>query len=112
MQPFEGEVTGGFKCCNVPDRRAHFAVDENMSVACLRTEPGGKIDHRADRAVVAAPLEADRPERRVSMGDADAEAERMSGPRAIGRQAPPAVLASLQPFSPPACRDPGKESDH
>jgi hypothetical protein len=46
MQTFERQVAGGFKRCNVSERRANFAVDENVSVACLRTEPGGKIDHR------------------------------------------------------------------
>jgi hypothetical protein len=78
METFERQVAGGFKRCNVSERRANFAVDENVSVACLRTQPGGKIDHCANRAVVAAPLEPDRPDRRVSVGDADAEAERVS----------------------------------
>jgi hypothetical protein len=86
METFERQVAGGFKRCNVLERRANFSVDENVSVSRLRTEPGGKIDHRPDRAVVAAPLEPDRPERRVSMGDADAEAERMSGRAPSGGQ--------------------------
>jgi hypothetical protein len=72
METFEREVVGAFKRCNVPERRANFAVDKNMSVACLRTEPSGKVNHRANRAVVAASLEPDRPERRVSVSDADA----------------------------------------
>ena len=36
MQTFEREVAGAFKRCNLPERRANFAVD-NVSVACLRT---------------------------------------------------------------------------
>src|SRR6266487_3937886 len=50
-----------------------------------RTRPGlcaearGQIRHRADGAVVDAPLEADRPERRVAVRDADAEVEVEAG---------------------------------
>ena len=42
-QTFVREVAGAFKRCNVPERRANFAVDKNVSVACLRTEPSGKV---------------------------------------------------------------------
>ena len=82
-----------------------------MSVACLRTKPSSKIDDCPDRAIVAAPLEADRAERRVSVGDADAEAERVAGGAPSGGQL-------LQPRSHrcshsrrPQARDPGKGSD-
>ena len=59
MQPFEGEVPGRLKRCGVLDRRSHFAIDENMSVACLCTKPSGEIHDCADRAIVATALEAD-----------------------------------------------------
>src|SRR5271165_1522235 len=58
MQPFEDEVTGRFKCCAVLNGRSHFAIDENMSVARLRAKSSGEIHDCADRAIVAAALEA------------------------------------------------------
>ena len=79
MQTFERQVASGLERCTVPERRANFAIDKNMPVACLAAEPSSKIDHRPNRAVVTAPLEADRPERRESVGDAYAEAERVAG---------------------------------
>jgi hypothetical protein len=42
--------------------------------------------HRPDRAVVAAPREPDSPERRVSVRDDDAEAERVPGRAPSNRQ--------------------------
>ena len=66
MYAFEVEVAGRIKRCRVPNRRANFAIDENVSVACLRAEPSGKIDHGPDRAVVAAALDSDCPERCVN----------------------------------------------
>src|SRR3984885_16061545 len=79
VQPFKDKVPSRFKRCGVLDRRSHFAVDENMTVSRLRAKPSREIHDSADRAIVAPPLEPDRPERRVSMGDADVAAGLMSG---------------------------------
>jgi hypothetical protein len=110
MQTFERQVASGLERCTVPERRANFAIDKNMPVACLAAEPSSNIDHRPNHAVVTAPLEADRPERRESVGDAYAEAER-GRRRASGQRVPPTALSSPQPFSPPERTDPGKVSD-
>ena len=59
VQPFKNKVPSRFKCCGVLDRHSHFAVDENVSVSRLRAKPSGEIHDRADRAIVAAALEAD-----------------------------------------------------
>src|SRR5580693_1555745 len=61
------------------DCRVHFAIDKNASVACLCAEPSGKIDHRPDRGVVAAPLKAYWAERRISVRYSDAKPKRMAG---------------------------------
>ena len=94
MQTFERQVASGLNRCSVPERRANFAVDKNMPVACLAAEPSSKIDHRPNRAVVTAPLEADRPERRVSVGDADAEAERMEARQRTASSANRTLIAA------------------
>src|ERR1700757_2906496 len=70
MQSLKDKVPSWFERCGVLDRRPHFAIDEDMAVACLRAEPSGEVDHGPDRAVVAAALEADRPERSVSVSNA------------------------------------------
>ena len=59
MQPFKGKVPCRLKHCGVFDRRSHFAIDKNMSVACLCTKSSGEIHDCADRAIVATALEAD-----------------------------------------------------
>ena len=58
MQAFEDEVARRFERRRVLDRRAHLAVDEDMSVSRLRAQPSREIDHRSDRAVVAASLDS------------------------------------------------------
>ena len=59
VKPFKHKVPSRFKRCGVLDRRSHFAVDENMTVSRLRAKPSREIHDRADRAIVAAALEAD-----------------------------------------------------
>src|SRR5882757_3067576 len=53
----------------------HLAVDEDLAVARFAAKPRGEIDHRSDRRIVEAALEADAAQGGVAMGDADAEAD-------------------------------------
>src|ERR1700733_15870002 len=59
VHPFKDKVPSRFKRCGVLDRRSHFTVDENMTVSRLRAKPSREIHNCADRAIVAAALEAD-----------------------------------------------------
>jgi hypothetical protein len=80
MQTFERQVASGLNRCSVPERRSHFAIDENMTVSRLRAKPSREIHDRADRAIVAAALEADRAERRISVSDFIARTKRLASP--------------------------------
>src|SRR5206468_12008661 len=53
------------------DARRH----EDLSALRLAAEPRGQVGDRADGAVVPAPLEADGADRRVSLGDPDAQGQ-------------------------------------
>src|SRR5262249_14208706 len=57
------------------DRAEHALLDQDLARLGLAAEAGGHVGHGADRAVVHAALEADRADRRVALGDADAEVE-------------------------------------
>src|ERR1700733_6890310 len=59
VQPFKDKVPSRFKRCGVLDRRSPLAVEENMPVPRLRPKPSREIHDCADRAIVAAALEAD-----------------------------------------------------
>ncbi len=86
MQTLEDEIARRLQRREAFDRGAHPAVDKNLSVAGLRAEARGEIDDRSDRRVVAATLKPDRPERCISLSDADAEAERVAGGAPSGGQ--------------------------
>src|SRR5436309_8697320 len=49
--------------------------DENLPGQSFGAEPCGEVGDRADRPVIPPPLEADRPDGRVPLGDAHAEIE-------------------------------------
>ena len=80
MQALEHEFA--YRLCrgSVVDRRAHLAIDQNLAVARLRAQPGREIDHRPNRAVLAAALETDRTERRISVCDANPKTKLVAFP--------------------------------
>src|SRR5206468_804158 len=59
----------------VLDRAEDALGDEDLPGLRLAAEPRREVRHRADRAVVHPPLEANRADRGVALGDADAEVE-------------------------------------
>ncbi len=61
-------------------------------------EPGREVGHRPDRRIVPPALEADPPERRVALRDADAEAEVVAaGPPARGEPLDPLAHGDRHP---------------
>ncbi len=86
MQPLEDEIPRRFKVCGAYDCRVHFAIDKNASVACLCAEASGKIDHRPDRGVVAAPSKLGRASHIRALFQRQTQA--YGRRRAIGRIAP------------------------
>jgi hypothetical protein len=75
MQSLECQFTHGLRRRLPVERRAHFAIDQNLAVARLRAKSGRKIDHGPDRAVLRAALETNRADRRISICDADSKTE-------------------------------------
>src|SRR5258708_22140020 len=66
-----GEIADG-----AGDPRRH----EDLAVRRGVAEARGRVDDRADRAVVEAAFEADLPQRRKALRDSDAEADLMAAP--------------------------------
>src|SRR2546425_5285091 len=75
VEALESELADGFDFREVLHRRQHALRDEDLARLRLATEARGEVGHGADRPVVQAPLETDRADRRVALGDADAEVE-------------------------------------
>ena len=69
------EVADRLGLQEVLDRRQETLRDQDLAGLSLATEAGGQVRHRSDGAVVPAPFEADGADRRVALGDADAEVE-------------------------------------
>ena len=72
-QPLKRQFPYGLGFRSIENRCADFAIDQNLTVACLRAETGGQIDYGARRAVFRSTFEIDRAERRVSVCDANSE---------------------------------------
>ena len=85
MKTLERKLTGGLGGHRRFDGGLDLAVDQDLPVLGIRAQPSREIDHRADGAVVEPALEADAPERGISMRDADAEAELMALLAPLGR---------------------------
>src|SRR2546425_3349146 len=75
VEALESELADGFDFREVLHRRQHALRDEDLARLRLATEARGEVGHGADRPVVQAPLETDRADRRVALGNTDAEVE-------------------------------------
>src|SRR5579883_1079817 len=62
------------------DGGRHALAQQDLPVLGFGAEPGGKVHHRADRAVFLPAFEADAAERRIALGDAYAEADGVPAP--------------------------------
>src|SRR5437870_5763670 len=75
VEALEPELADRLDFREVLHRRQHALSDEDLARLRLAAEARREIGHSADRPVVQTPLEADRADRRVALGDADAEVE-------------------------------------
>src|SRR5436190_21375613 len=69
-QTLKRQFTYGLSSGSLVNRCSHFAIDQNLTVACLRAETGSEVDHGARRAVFKSIFETDNAEGRISVCDA------------------------------------------
>src|SRR2546422_9889267 len=74
-ESFEVEIAPGLGLHEGVRLRQQALGDQDLARLGLAAETGGEVRDGADGAVVPAPLEADRADRRVALRDADAELE-------------------------------------
>src|SRR5258708_15837619 len=74
-QSLERYLANRFEDCGPIDRGGDALADQDLAVARGVAEPRGQVGDRAHRRVVDVVLEADPPQCRVSLGNADAEAD-------------------------------------
>src|SRR6516165_11912029 len=68
-QTFKRQFTYGLSRRPLVNRCAHFTIDQNLTVARLRTKTVSEIDHGPHRTVFRSAFETDRAERRISVCD-------------------------------------------
>src|SRR5216684_6851281 len=93
VQALKGKLADRLELGHALDRGVHLAVDQDLAALGLVAQARGKVRDRASHRILKAPLEADAAERRIAVGDADAEAKLV------------AVLA-------PSCRQTGDAVPH
>src|SRR5262252_7351489 len=104
-EALEGQRTKRFQSDHVFHGSRHALRQENLGVARLPAESRGEVGHRADGAVVPAPLEADGADGGIALRDADAHAEiiallapgrvEVAGPLPHGQGHPDGPLRSI-----------------
>jgi hypothetical protein len=77
-QTLERQFTYGLRRRPPVERRAHFAIDQDLTVARLRAKTGREIDHGLDRAVLRAALETNSAKGGISVCYADSKTELVS----------------------------------
>jgi hypothetical protein len=75
VESFEREFAHRLGIGHRFDRRPDLGIDENLSIARFPAEPGSEIDDGTDRRIIVSPFETDPAERRISVRNADPEAE-------------------------------------
>src|SRR3954454_9270703 len=65
------------------DRGGDALRHQDLAVLGMGAEARGHVGNGADRGVLLAPLEADRPDRGEALRDADAEADAVAAPRPV-----------------------------
>src|SRR3989344_3400598 len=75
MEPRGATLAAGLGLPPSFHRRVNALADENLAAPSRVAEPCGEVSHRADRAVVESPFEANLPQGRVAERDPDAEFE-------------------------------------
>src|SRR5262249_4957880 len=80
MKALEDQLAGSLGLDRLLNGCLNLAIDQDLPVMSVGTEPGSEVDHCSDRSVVETALEPDPAKGRVTMRDSHPEPELVTCP--------------------------------